>query len=587
VLNPELARFFPGSSETAQVEVNSEGIAAVDIEIGQQANMQIPRGTAAIEIEVVRPKRAIENIPELRMAIGNTTVTWIAPQLELNVGGPDMAVPGQILNYFATVANVGDVDAENVEVTVQFPPGMQMDSPNIKPTISTPVGLKWEIGPLPPRRAVDLSFNLVATSALDGVVSFRVTGLELEQVKSIRTLVQQPQITLRVVPRPETTQVEVGGEAVFDVTVTNAGNKTINDLAITMNSDPGLQHDKDNLNSVVSVIGFLNPGQSTTVTGIYRVEREGDLSVRATAQALGQTLASSQPATIRSLPARPKTPAVRLQISSDLPNPAVLPVGRQFTTNWRIMNTGEVPLRNPIVSMQHSPNLIVKGLSDGGSYDRTRQLGQWRLQQVIPPGFSVEMSALFQGDSAGNQATVQVSIDSEGVVDKQSLILDISNSGSGNNVMPPGSGNGLGGNQPGGGQLQKPALTLDDQNEKRLSITIQPVSNSIRKGDIGIYEIRIENLINKPDQRVALSILTPTGSVLKSIRAKDLRYKLSNKDRQIDLEPIKYFRPNDSFSCVVQLKHDEVVAGELIASVTSLGQTNPVSTSLNIQVLER
>ena len=75
--------------------------------------------------------------------------------------------------------------------------------------------------------------------------------------------------------------------------------------------------------------------------------------------------------------------------------------------------------------------------------------------------------------------------------------------------------------------------------------------------------------------------------LLKSIRAKDLHYKVVNSDRQIDLEPIKYFRPNDSFSCVVQLRHDEVVSGELIASVTSLGQTTPVTKSFRIQVLDR
>ena len=153
------------------------------------------------------------------------------------------------------------------------------------------------------------------------------------------------------------------------------------------------------------------------------------------------------------------------------------------------------------------------------------------------------------------------------------------------------------GNNPGvfppaiGGQpsnaLNKPAVFLNDQNEKRLSVSIQPVSNSIFKGDIGTYEIRIENLINKPDQRVTLSLLTPEGTVLKSIRAKDLQYKLSNHDRQIDLEPIKYFRPKDSFSCVVQLRHDAVAAGELVASVTSIGQTTPVVKSLPIQVLAR
>ena len=135
--------------------------------------------------------------------------------------------------------------------------------------------------------------------------------------------------------------------------------------------------------------------------------------------------------------------------------------------------------------------------------------------------------------------------------------------------------------------MNKPAVELNNQNDKRLSVTIQPVSNTIRQGDVATYEIRIENLVSKPDQRVALSLLTPEGTVLSSIRAKDLQYKITNNNRQIDLEPIKYFRPNDSFSCVVKLRHDQVLSGELIASVTSMGQTTPVTKSHRIDVLAR
>ena len=587
VLNPELARFLPSQAETADVDVNGDGIAVVDIAIGQQPGAQVPHGTALVEIEVIRPARADDNIPELPLGRGTTTVTWNAAELQLNVGGPEIGVPGQPLNYFATVANTGDLNAENVVLSVVVPPGMVLQAPNIKPTSQANGALLWESGPLMPRQAFDIRFNLVAQTALDAQIRFEATGApNLRQQKAVRTLVQQPQVTLQIAPRQNANQIEVGNDAVFDILVTNTGNQTINDIVVALQSDPGLQHTRSNSNALDQVIGFLNPGQNRKIEGAFRVDREGELNVKATVQSLGQVLAT-QTASVRGLPATPKRPSLSLQINNDS-RQSTIPVGGEITLSWFVVNTGPVALRNPVVSMQHSPNLEVSALSQDGNYQIERQLGQWRLAD-LQPGSRVQLSGRFRGVTAGAQTSVVVAVETaDGISDRQTLAFEVGNVPSGSDVLPGNPNAQPGGAQPGAsGSFNKPAISVNDPTEKRLSITIQPVSNSIRLGEVGTYEVRIENLINKPDQRVALSILTPKGTVLKSIRAKDLQYKLSSNDRQIDMEPIKYFRPNDTFSCVVQLRHDEVSSGELIASVTSLGQTIPVTKSLSIQVLPR
>ncbi len=592
VLNPELARFLPSQAETARVDVDGEGLAVVDIAIGQQPGAQVPHGTAMVEIEVIRPARPDDNIPELPLGRGTTTVTWSAAELQLNVGGPEIGVPGQPLNYFATVANTGDLNAENVVLSVVVPPGMVLQAPNIKPTSQANGALLWESGPLMPLQAFDIRFNLVAQTALDAQIRFEATGTpNLRQQKAVRTLVQQPQVTLQIAPRQNLNQIEVGNDAVFDILVTNTGNQTINDIVIALQSDPGLQHARSNSNSLDQVIAFLNPGQNRKIEGFFRVDREGELNVKATAQSLGQVIAT-QTASVRGLPATPKRPSLSLQISNDS-RQSTIPVGGEVTLSWSVANTGPVALRTPVVSMQHSPNLEVSALSQDGNYQVERQLGQWRLAD-LQPGSRVQLSGRFRGVTAGAQTSVVVAVETaDGLSDRQTIAVDVGNAPSVSDVMPGNPNAQPGGFQPGGfqpgaiGPLNKPAVTLNEPAEKRLSVTIQPVSNSIRTGDVGTYEVRIENLINKPDQRVALSILTPKGTVLKSIRAKDLQYKLSSNDRQIDMEPIKYFRPNDTFSCVLQLRHDEVSSGELIASVTSLGQTIPVTKSLRIQVLPR
>jgi hypothetical protein len=252
--------------------------------------------------------------------------------------------------------------------------------------------------------------------------------------------------------------------------------------------------------------------------------------------------------------------------------------------------------------MLHDPNFEVTALSDQSRYVQAQQLAQWRIP-VIQPGSYIELSTDFRALNATPQASIVFSVaTSENVSDKQTVTLQVGNNPAGN--TPPGIGSpgigspgigspGIGAppgdgsvmpNTPGSG-LNKPAILLDGENEQSIKVSIIPVSNSIRKGDTGTYEIRIENLRSKPDQRVAIRIQRPEGSKLVSIRAKDLKYKLSDNDQRIELEPIQYFRPNDVFSCVIQLRHEQISNGELIASVTSMGQTKPSVSHLSIQVL--
>ncbi len=577
VLNPELAKFLPSGAETAQIEVNSDGVATVDIALGEQVEGKVPHGTAMVEIEVIRPKRG--DIPELPLGRGVTQVTWSAAELLLTVGGPEIAVPGQSLNYFATLVNSGDLNAENVIVRAVVPQGMALTSSSIQPSNATNGAYAWELGPLQPRRAFDLNFNLTPQAEMDAQIVIEAVGTNLRQQKSVRTSVQRPQVTLQIAPKQNANQIEVGGEAVFEILVTNSGTQTLNDVRIKLQSDPGLQHSQDNANEVTNVIGFLAPGQSRKLDGVFRVAKEGDLTIKATVESIGQVIAT-QTAFIRGLPATPKRPSLSLEVKSDLLQP-VVPVGGEFTFTWFVNNTGPMTLRNPVVSMQHSPNLEVSALSQGVDYKVENQVGKWLRLPDLPPGGRLELSGRFKGIAPGNQSSVVVMVEAERIEDRKTFFLNVGNSGATGDVMP---NNNQTNNS---GAFNKPAISPNNQTSQRLGVTIQPVSNSIFKGDVGTYEIRIENLVNKPDQRVSLTLLTPEGTVLKSIRAKDLQYKLTNGDRQLDLEPIKYFRPNDSFSCVLQLRHDQVEVGELVASVTSLGQTTPVTKSLRIQVLSR
>jgi uncharacterized repeat protein (TIGR01451 family) len=572
---------------TEEINVDAEGKAAVRL----LHDEKVPLGTAMVEMEVVRNARPKDNMRQITLGRDSTTVTWSAPELRLDVGGPEVGVPGQPINYFATLANTGDRVAENVYLSLVIPPGMSLQSLNVPTSSQSQNALRWDIGPLMPRSAFDV--NLVLLPQLENQVDvlFEASGANRTEPlrQKVSTTFLRPQVAVQIRPMQNTNEVEMGNEAKFEVTVTNNGTQTLNNIRVSLQSTPGLSHSRTNSNLVEEQIGFLRVGQPVTLPGYFRVDSVGQLSVQVKVSAEGRELAT-QSAVIVGVPAVPKRPSLSLILESDAGQNAVA-VGTEFSARWAVNNTGPVLLRTPIISMQHSPNLqVVQAnggwqLSEGVEYIEANRLGRWtRLGDVAPNGRLGYFSARFRVIAAG-PASVEVAAESDGVGDRKNLILEVGNNGSGGEILPGGIPNGPpGGPQP-NGTMSKPELTLKSASEKRLSVTIQPVTNSIRKGDVGTYEITIANLVNKPDQRVALSILTPKGAVLKSIRAKDLQYKISNSDRQIELEPIKYFRANDSFSCVIQLRHDEVAAGDLVASVTSLGQTNAISESHRVQVL--
>ena len=573
ILNPEVASFvFPDAPPSKEIKVFSDdkGNAAVGI----LNDARFPNGTASIDVEIIKPADSV--FPELPLGRETISVTWNAAELQLDVSGPQTAAPQQTLTYSATVANSGNVDAENVVLAVVVPPGMSIQPLSSPPPKITNGGLIWEFAQLPRRTAADISFNLIPQTVFDGQITFTATGSpELLARRDIKISIQRPTLELQIAPSQNANQIEVGNEAIFDILVKNNSPQTVNNIEIALQSDRGLQHAQDNQNVLTQVIGFLAPGQTTKLESRFVVTQEGNLSVKATARPLDiEQVLATQTATVRGVPAIPKRPLVSLQVTSNLQQLAI-PVGGAFELTWSINNTGPVLLRNPVLTIQHGRNLAVTSLSQGYDYREENQVSKWVNLPDIPPGRSVALSGSFVGNAAG-ESNVIAEVVVDGISDRKTSLITVGNVPANQEVMP--------GNNP-NGPLNKPPLTLNEPTAKRLSIGIRPISNSIRKGELATYEITIENLSSKADQRVALSLLMPEGTAIKAIRAKDLQFKTSKNDRQIDLEPIKYFRPNDSFSCVLELRHDLVGQSDLEASVTSMGQTTPVTDNVSIQVL--
>ncbi len=129
-------------------------------------------GTALFAIEVVRPANAADRMRELTLGQGQAIVTWSAPQLALDAGGPQFASPNQKLTYGASLANIGDVQAENVALRLTLPAGVRLIDTTPKATTQSDQGAEWIQGPLPARQQLNVSAVVVPLGPGDSRITF-------------------------------------------------------------------------------------------------------------------------------------------------------------------------------------------------------------------------------------------------------------------------------------------------------------------------------------------------------------------------------------------------------------------------------
>ena len=477
-LNPEFAQFEYRSTnpsdprtqfkETADVRVDENGVASAVLRRGALSGNEqnLPRnGSALVEVEIIRPVQPAENMPELPLARGTTTVTWSAPNLVLDAVGPDLASPGQSLQYIAKVSNVGDLAGENVIVTARFPATMRVITKSLQPQRETNDTLIWELGPLPAHRVFEVSVNATASSGFDGNVVFELAAAnDRKQLKSIPIRVQQNSLSVQISPAQGVQRVPINERATFTCVVSNTGTQTVNNIRVQLVSDPGLIHEspEGRSNDVSLPIPSIRPGESIPLNAVFRVERPGFLTVTATAFANEQAMATQRAS--------------------------------------------------------------IEGLSNPSSSNPGSGVGS-----AIPSGGNLNPS-----------------------------------------LVP--------------GTNLRPELNLGDPESDRLGVRIQPLTNLIKTGDTVTYEIRVDNLVAQPDQKVELLVSVPKGSKVIAVKALGLDYHLSPDGRSVEMSPIQFFRSRDSFLYSIQLRHDESGSQVIEATTRSRNQSEPISTSHTIRV---
>jgi hypothetical protein len=438
------------------------------------------------------------------------------------------------------------------------------------------------------RQAFDVEVVVTPAADVDARVVFEVThapGVTKSAV--ISTLVQKPQLVLGVQPDPSTTQVVIGDIARFVMKLTNTGNQTLSDITLILDAKPGLVHVRDGASQVTRQIGFITPGQTLEIEAQFVVQREGELGITATAQAINQVLGSGQ-AFIRGLPATMKRPQIELELKASTGANAI-PVNSESMVELLVRNTGPVPVRNLVASIKYDPALVPRIASAGYEQNAANQTLWWRIPE-LPAGSStaptnIEFKVNFTAvaPSANSQVIAQVETGDRSISEMRNVAIPVVALNTGGGVggttvaPPPIDGGGTAGN--GGGTMVIPPRT-------DLLVAIEPVQNRVKLNDQSQYVVRIRNQSSTNQQRVELVLQLPEGVSVIDLRGQAPgNYAFDETGRRIETEPIQTLRSQEEYSYNLYLRHGLVSEGRLTATVRSANAPDPVSAVAYITTL--
>ncbi len=315
--------FGPGAAKSADVKSDEQGLAALEL------NSPAKDGTSDIKISVFEPaRREVVGAEELMIGTSVAHVVWgtpspvpttgstaataqpINPQnsaqpltpggpppgtlgqpaaqtlptsnggLTVFVRGPDQAAAGTQAEYVLDVENNADKPIDRVTLTFNIPSGATVA--DTQPQSQAEAGkLSWDLGQLGPQEK--RVFKTTLNVNQPGVTSTMVAKAELLSgdgrlaTHSRSLLVRGPLLDINIT---SPTNVTVGGEAKFNVSITNRGQSPANNLVITDSYDDGLESDVPDSKGKISndKFGSLDPNQTKSIVLKFRVLKQGELS---------------------------------------------------------------------------------------------------------------------------------------------------------------------------------------------------------------------------------------------------------------------------------------------------------------------
>ncbi len=563
----------PNALGGTDVRVDQDGKA-----FAQLVNPTGKPGTAVVGIEVARPADPDAKMPELPLAKGQTMITWSAPVLNLKVNGNDTSSVNQPVDYTVTLANAGDMAAENVKLVMDLKnPALQAAFLRETPTARANLGATWDIGTIPARHVFEAVIQITPTAEAAFTIDFvaSATGQQ-NQLASMPLLAVRPQLGLRFTPAQGSEQVEVNQPVVFDIVATNSGKQTIDNLTLLIDSDPGLQHENGS-NRVQLPIRYLSAGQSQRVGVRYIARKPGQLSAKMVAQINGVSVGEPTSAFVRVIEPVLRQPAMKVQLVPQSGNTSLAP-GAVTGVNAVVQNRGQTLLTNIQVVVEYESSLELTSVSAGGDNRPMNRMVAWPVAQ-LEPGKQIAFDMAFRSIAPSPQPAIRLSARSgEGITDQNTLTFNIAGNDAGtdrpvlpfanpdNNVLPS---------------------TGSRPPSNPWSLVVQPIDQSVTVGGTSRFAITFQNNLQQADQNVALSIAIPQGVRVQTVVANDgtpIGYEFSADGSSIQLKPIAALRVGETASMILELRHEVPGAFPIGVTIRSAAQPQPVTEQARVSV---
>ena len=584
IMDPSLATFAgTNGSSVVEVAVDEGGSAAAEL-------IPVPgtSGITPVDIQVIRPGGVSDDIPTMTIGRGQTFVTWSSPQLAIRAGGPAVAsfdVPVQVV---ANVSNPGDQPAENVRVSVNIPAGAKATSQDAFAQV-LPNAIVWEIGTIPARTELDLFMDVTLQNS--SVFGFEARADGLLATDDVRIDVYQPSISLSV--QPEKDRYESGQPVTFNIDVKNTGSQPLQNLHLFANGDGKMIHEVRGTEEVdkPKEDGPLQPGDTWLVAVTFVPTESGRRCIDVRATADGGQLATSQ-SCVTVINPIPPTPA----LTASLEGQSRYATGDKALFRSRIVNTGEVPLREVRVTMAYDPQLQPTAMTRDVPFQSLPK--QYLLEWVIP-NLPPQSSQILEGEfdvlRINPRSTIVLTARAaEGATAEESFSFEIA-AGAPRGPLSPSDRDaapslppalpppsipsgpapipaapGLGGTAP----VAPPAATRSGRILYRLDV----MDNPVRVGEPIRYRLRVVNDSDQTDGMVSIRFELPDGVSLSRavVRESPRAGEFTINAGMVYLADIRTMRPDEEVNYELVLVSNQAQTFPLNVEIVSQNHPDPI-----------
>jgi len=375
----------------------------------------------------------------------------------------------------------------------------------------------------------------------------------------------QPDLQLEIHGQPD---AEVGGQARFEVVVSNQGTASANGIVLTDRFDPGLSHLRDP-NRTFEIenpgIGSLGVGESRSVYISFDVIRAGRLCHEVSIRCREGSTASQGTCVDATQPLPQKQARIEVRHNG----PVQARVGESALFTIVVENVGEVPLTNIVVVDEVDRALLARPTEQ--NYQLVEGKIVWnlpRLEVGAKKRLDVQCECIAPSRTACS--TVNVTFDSESGSSSSSDSHCVE-------ILPVRAGGPAVGGQPAAG-----ATTGS------LQLSIEPFNDRMHAGSNSTIQFVVANLANVADEQLQLKVALPPNlsTDLASIR-NDANVRVNAVAGELHFDPIATIRPGEQLRFTIPVNVVQPGTVSVGASIISRSTPSPLQQVEQIVILPR